>query len=185
MKVLFDNIPPEMKAVNNWVCWKFQKRNGRKTKIPYNPKTGGMAKSNNPKTWASYETAVNALSGGTYDGIGFELGSSPFVGIDIDHCIEGGAVNKEAQKIIDDFTGYVELSPSGAGVHIIVKADIADGKGRRKGNIEIYPAGRFFTVTGNVIPGYEKYPQREKPCKRLSPLWTLKRHCRNYRRIPL
>lgn len=167
MKVLFDNIPPEMKAVNNWVCWKFQKRNGRKTKIPYNPKTGGMAKSNNPKTWASYETAVNALSGGTYDGIGFELGSSPFVGIDIDHCIEGGAVNKEAQKIIDDFTGYVELSPSGAGVHIIVKADIADGKGRRKGNIEIYPAGRFFTVTGNVIPGYEKISTEGKALQAL------------------
>ena len=129
MDIQFNNVPPEMKAVNNWVCWKFQKRNGRKTKIPYNPKTGGMAKSNNPKTWASYETAVNALSGGTYDGIGFELGSSPFVGIDIDHCIEGGAVNKEGQKIIDDFTGYVELSPSGTGVHIIVKADIADERG--------------------------------------------------------
>lgn len=48
MKVLFDNIPPEMKAVNNWVCWKFQKRGGKNTKIPYNPKTGGMAKSNSP-----------------------------------------------------------------------------------------------------------------------------------------
>ena len=58
MKVLFDNIPPEMKAVNNWVCWKFQKRGGKNTKIPYNPKTGGMAKSNSPETWASFDTAV-------------------------------------------------------------------------------------------------------------------------------
>lgn len=167
MKVLFDNIPPEMKAVNNWVCWKFQKRGGKNTKIPYNPKTGGMAKSNSPETWASFDTAVNAFSGGTYDGIGFELGSSPFVGIDIDYCIEGGVVNKEGQKIIDDFTGYVELSPSCKGIHIIVKADIADGKGRRKGNIEIYPAGRFFTVTGNVIPGYEKISTEGKALQAL------------------
>ena len=167
MKVLFDNIPPEMKAVNNWVCWKFQKRGGKNTKIPYNPKTGGMAKSNSPETWASFDTAVNAFSGGTYDGIGFELGSSPFVGIDIDHCIEGGVVNKEAQKIIDDFASYTELSPSCKGIHIIVKAGIADGKGRRKGNIEIYPAGRFFTVTGNVIPGYEKISTEGKALQAL------------------
>ena len=167
MKVLFDNIPPEMKAVNNWVCWKFQKRGGKNTKIPYNPKTGGMAKSNSPETWASFDTAVNAFSGGTYDGIGFELGSSPFVGIDIDYCIEGGVVNKEAQKIIDDFASYTELSPSGAGVHIIVKADIADGRGRRKGNIEIYPAGRFFTVSGNALAGHGKISTGDDALKRL------------------
>lgn len=167
MNIQFDNIPPEMKTINNWVCWRYETRNRKKTKIPYNPKTGGMAKSNSPETWASYDDAVTAFSGGSYDGIGFEFGNSPFVGIDIDHCIEGGVVNKEGQKIIDDFTGYVELSPSGAGVHIIVKADIADGKGRRKGNIEIYPAGRFFTVTGNVIPGYEKISTEGKALQAL------------------
>ena len=167
MNIKFDNIPPEMKAVNNWVCWKFQKRGGKNTKIPYNPKTGGMAKSNSPETWASFDTAVNAFSGGTYDGIGFELGSSPFVGIDIDHCIKDGQLSKESEKIISDFKSYTELSPSGTGIHIIVKADIEDGRGRRKGNIEIYPAGRFFTVTGNVIPGYEKISTDEKALQAL------------------
>lgn len=167
MNIQFDNIPPEMKAINNWVCWRYEERNGKETKIPYNPKSGSMAKSNSPKTWVNYDDAVTAFSGGSYDGIGFEFGNSPFVGIDIDHCIEGGVVNKEAQKIIDDFTGYVELSPSGAGVHIIVKADIADGKGRRKGNIETYPAGRFFTVTGNVIPGYKKISTEGKALQAL------------------
>ena len=137
MNIQFDNIPPEMKAINNWVCWRYEERNGKETKIPYNPKSGSMAKSNSPKTWVNYDDAVTAFSGGSYDGIGFEFGNSPFVGIDIDHCIEGGVVNKEAQKIIDDFASYTELSPSCKGIHIIVKADIADGRGRRKGNIEI------------------------------------------------
>lgn len=185
MKVLFDNIPPEMKAVNNWVCWKFQKRGGKNTKIPYNPKTGGMAKSNSPETWASFDTAVNAFSGGSYDGIGFELGNSPFVGIDIDHCIKDGQLSKESEKIISGFKSYTELSPSGTGIHIIVKADIEDGRGRRKGNIEIYPAGRFFTVTGNVIPGYEKISTDEKALQALISIVDAKKPMKELPQNPL
>lgn len=185
MNIQFDNIPPEMKAINNWVCWKFQKRNGRKTKIPYNPKTGGMAKSNSPETWASFDTAVNAFSGGSYDGIGFELGNSPFVGIDIDHCIKDGQLSKESEKIISGFKSYTELSPSGTGIHIIVKADIEDGRGRRKGNIEIYPAGRFFTVTGNVIPGYEKISTDEKALQALISIVDAKKPMKELPQNPL
>lgn len=185
MNIKFDNIPPEMKAVNNWVCWKFQKRGGKNTKIPYNPKTGGMAKSNSPETWASFETAVNAFSGGSYDGIGFELGNSPFVGIDIDHCIKDGQLSKESEKIISDFKSYTELSPSGTGIHIIVKADIEDGRGRRKGNIEIYPAGRFFTVTGNVIPGYEKISTDEKALQALISIVDAKKPMKELPQNPL
>lgn len=185
MKVWFDNIPPEMKAVNIWVCWKFQKRGKKNTKIPYNPKNGSMAKSNSPETWASFETAVNAFSGGSYDGIGFELGNSPFVGIDIDHCIKDGQLSKESEKIISDFKSYTELSPSGTGIHIIVKADIEDGRGRRKGNIEIYPAGRFFTVTGNVIPGYEKISTDEKALQALISIVDAKKPMKELPQNPL
>lgn len=185
MNIKFDNIPPEMKAVNNWVCWKFQKRGGKNTKIPYNPKTGGMAKSNSPETWASFDTAVNAFSGGSYDGIGFELGNSPFVGIDIDHCIKDGQLSKESEKIISGFKSYTELSPSGTGIHIIVKADIEDGRGRRKGNIEIYPAGRFFTVTGNVIPGYEKISTDEKALQALISIVDAKKPMKELPQNPL
>ena len=48
--------------------WKFEKRNGKRTKIPFNAETGEFAKSNDKSTWSSYENAVNAEG---VDGIGF------------------------------------------------------------------------------------------------------------------
>ena len=46
------------------------------------------------------------------------------------------------------FNSYTEFSPSGKGLHIIVKAKLP-GKGRKKGNYEAYSAKRFFTFTGS------------------------------------
>ena len=41
-----------LKKMPIWVNWKLEERNGKKTKIPYNPRTGGKAQSNNPHTWS-------------------------------------------------------------------------------------------------------------------------------------
>src|SRR5690606_29554285 len=56
----------------------------------------------------------------------------------------------EAQEIIKILDSYTEYSPSGTGVHILCKG-IIPPKDRRKGNIEMYSEGRFFTVTGKVL----------------------------------
>ena len=74
----------------------------------------------------------------------------PFAGIDLDKCRdpESGEIEPWAQEILDRVPGaYVEASPSGRGMHIIVKGKVRDG-GMRKGKIEMYSCGRFFTVTG-------------------------------------
>jgi primase-polymerase (primpol)-like protein len=54
--------------------------------------------------------------------------------------------------MIRRFGSYTELSPSGAGVHILIKAKLS-GKGRRTGQIELYDSGRYFTVTGKHVSG--------------------------------
>ncbi len=159
-----EQIPKEMKQCKNWVCWHWEERNGKKTKIPYFPETGRPAKSNDPNTWTTYENAITCKN--RYSGIGFMLGSSPFVGIDIDHCIHDGKADSEAQIIIDNLDSYTEYSPSGAGIHIIVKADIGE-KGRRKGPLEIYPQGRYFTVTGDVYQGRKTINIRDHELKSL------------------
>lgn len=41
-------------------CWKYEERNGRKTKVPYQPETGLGAKSNDPYSFVPYKTAVQA-----------------------------------------------------------------------------------------------------------------------------
>lgn len=61
-----------------------------------------------------------------------------------------GAIEPWAQEIIDRFSSYTEASPSGTGVHIIARGTLPDG-GRKKGDLEIYGEGRYFTATGDAI----------------------------------
>ena len=53
----FENIPAELTALPQWVCWRYEERGGKKTKSPINAKSNGRltyAKSNDPATWASH-----------------------------------------------------------------------------------------------------------------------------------
>ena len=59
-KVNFVNIPAELKANASFCLWKLEKRNGKPTKVPYNPVTGGMAKTNDPSTFSDFNTAMKA-----------------------------------------------------------------------------------------------------------------------------
>ena len=144
MVVNVENIPQEMKKLPNWVLWRYEERDGRKTKIPYSV-TGARAKSNDPETWASFGEVVRLAE--RYDGIGFMLGMSPYVGVDVDHCLDTAEKKMRAEQLVRDCNTYAEISPSGTGLHIIGKADLE--KGFRSGGIEVYPSGRYFTVTGN------------------------------------
>ena len=78
----------------------------------------------------------------------------PYVGIDLDGCRDPitGKMMEGAQKIIDNLDSYTEVSPSGTGVKIICRGT-KPGKKCRKGDIEMYEHGRFFTVTGNHLAG--------------------------------
>lgn len=152
----WERIPQELRAFNNWVCFSFEERNGKRTKVPYCPLTGKRAKSNDPSTWGSFTDAVDKADF-LYDGIGFMFSCSPYVGIDLDHCIENGVMTDLAKDAIMTLQSYAEYSPSGTGVHIICRGQLPVGGNRNdKTGIEMYATGRYFTMTGNVIPGYEQ-----------------------------
>lgn len=157
MTTYLSNIPDELKQLNNWCVWKFENRNGKRTKIPFNAATGEFAKSNDKSTWSSYETAVNAEG---VDGIGFFF-EPPYLGIDIDDIDDdlhrfkqGDKLDNIVSEFNEAFKSYTEVSPSGNGLHIIIKGKIP-GSRRRKGNIEMYDSGRFFTMTGKNIGKYK------------------------------
>lgn len=157
MTTYLSNIPDELKQLDNWCVWKFENRNGKRTKIPFNAETGEFAKSNDKSTWSSYETAVNAEG---VDGIGFFF-EPPYLGIDIDDIDDdlhrfkqGDKLDNIVSEFNEAFKSYTEVSPSGNGLHIIVKGKIP-GSRRRKGNIEMYDSGRFFTMTGKNIGKYK------------------------------
>ena len=156
----YKNIPENLKVLKQWVCFKLEhnEKKGKADKIPKDPRTGYNAKANDPATWSDYQTAVNALSKYGFDGIGIEFANGIF-GVDLDNVIEGGKLTAEARDIIKTLDSYTEYSPSGTGIHILCKGSIPD-KDRRKGNVEMYSEGRFFTVTGKVVGAAKEVQER-------------------------
>ncbi|MDA1680327.1 MULTISPECIES: phage/plasmid primase, P4 family [Bacillus cereus group] len=150
----FNEIPTELKSLPQWVLWRKEERNGKPTKIPYQA-NGEMAQANNRRTWSTLATAVKFYLEGDYDGIGFVFSRQDnYIGIDIDKCVVAGKTNTFATEIIDTVDSYTEFSPSGKGIHIIIKGNLPQsvlGTGRKntKHGLEIYSYGRFFTFTGN------------------------------------
>lgn len=151
MQIFYENIPAELKALPRWVCWKFEQRGGKVAKVPYTP-TGRRAKSNDPATWAAFDECRAAHEGGRFDGIGFQLDGSGIVGVDIDHARDAaGNWNTAAADITERLASYAEISPSGEGVHIFIKAVKPGSKSKNAAaGVEMYDTKRFFTVTGNL-----------------------------------
>lgn len=153
----YKNIPIELKELKQWVCW--GKPGAKERKQPFNPITNSPAKADKPTTWATYEDAVKAVKSAKYEGIGFML-TYGYIGIDLDHVITKRGLTSEAKEIIEAVDSYTEISPSGTGIHILVKGNIKldKNKNKIKGNeaIEMYAQGRYFTITGNV---YDKKSQ--------------------------
>jgi hypothetical protein len=143
-----------VKELAQWINWRYEERDGKLTKVPVCPHTGELAAVNRPETWGTYDKAVLASKEHGHDGVGFVFTEEdPYSGIDLDECRdpETGEVGDWATELVEQLNSYTELSPSGGGVHILVKAKLPLG-GRRKDQIEMYDTGRFFTVTGQHLP---------------------------------
>lgn len=165
----------ELKNLKQWVCYRLEPRPTQTDpdhlgKVPYNPITGYGAKAGDPSTWTDYETARKAVETGRYNGIGFELGSTGYCGIDIDHCITDAGLSDHAANIVNNIGSYTETSISGTGLHIIAKSAALEKNGYsnpKNGSgfdLEIYrptekkggtfagevEGGRFLTISGKV-----------------------------------
>jgi primase-polymerase (primpol)-like protein len=150
--VSLSTIPFELTEHPQWVGWRWgAERNGRREKVPYNPRTGQRASVSDPSTWATFEKAARVVK--RYDGLGFVLTrDDPFVGIDLDHCIDlgTGTIEEWAWEIIGCVRSYTEITPSGKGIRIFVRGSLPSS-GRRRGNVEIYDHSRFLTLTGQHL----------------------------------
>ena len=152
MQYNMNNIPEEMQALPNWCVWRLEKIDGRETKIPYNARTGEKAKSNDRATWCTFPEAAQKVESGKYKGVGFMLSDSPYVCVDLDHCLDGGEKEAWARGIVQMLGGYVEVSQSGTGLHIFGRASVQ--RGRRNDRIEIYPDKHFIAMTGSIYEGH-------------------------------
>lgn len=111
---------------------------------------GGMASSTDPATWSTYEDARKSDRG---TGLGFVLNGDGVACVDLDGVLSGGALDPRAAEFLaslDSF--YVEVSPSGSGIHAWVFGGSPDGRkvftldsGLK---VEWYSDARYLTVTG-------------------------------------
>ena len=149
-----ENFPPDMLALRRYVVWRYEERVGKSAKIPHvGDGSGAKASSTDPATWRGFEAAARAFLIGGYDGVGFVFSpGDPYAGVDLDYCRdpENAALETWASELIATLEGYAEVSPSGTGVHVIVRGVAPN---RQNGKVEAYSSGRYFTVTGRAIFG--------------------------------
>ncbi len=170
----------DLASRQTWVGWREEKGHGRRTKVPYDPRTGRRAESDNATTWASREEAESWTIKERGDGVGIMLcavDGAYLCGIDLDTCRDKdtGNIASWAQEIIDRFASYTEVSPSGTGAKIFFTFRGADlpaietlfndkhgrafkngGGGEHPPAIEVYRGRHYFTVTNESIGPHEE-----------------------------
>jgi putative DNA primase/helicase len=159
---LLDAIPAELRARRQWVTWRAERRPGseKPTKVPYNARTGRKASSADGDTWSTFEEVCAVAA--KYDGVGYMFrAEDQIVGIDLDGCRDPGtgALTLWAIEILGDTRSYTEISPSGRGLHILIRGTLAPGARKRRG-IEMYDSARYFTMTGRRL---EELPAEIRP----------------------
>ena len=131
-------VPSELIEYKQWVLWRKVDINGRVTKVPISPWSGKAAACDRPQTWSTFWRVRHAVRKYLCDGIGFVFTEAdPFCGIDLDQCRTiNGLIAPDVLELISRFESYTELSPSGTGAHVLIRAKLP-GKGRRTRRIEI------------------------------------------------
>lgn len=152
-------VPEELRMLPRWICWRYEVRDGKETKVPISPKTSKLTDATKLANGHPLAEALQALEkDSSLAGIGFLLGDG-IAGIDLDDCIdEHGTLSAPAESIVDEFASYTEYSPSGTGVKIFIRGKKPAGvtgcttpgePGLSK--IEVYDQKRYFAVTGHRI----------------------------------
>lgn len=179
------HMPHEMRRLPNWLPWVFLQKLGqpKKSKVPKqvrNPRYG--ADTTNPYHWGALQDALAAQIVGGLDGVGFVFTNTPFLGVDVDDAFDAfGRLYPWAEMIVNAFRdcAYIEMSPSGRGLHIITRGSLKPGcwnkvhpNGKGGGGvIEMYDTGRYFTVTGKVLFGCAAIGEGQEAADRLQSLY--------------
>lgn len=149
-----EHIPLELRNCRQWTLWRYEARGERWSKTPCRA-DGVPVNCLERKNQMPFAQALGFFSArrGVVHGIGFVLGDG-FGGLDMDGCVaEGGAIRQWAKGILRLFPTYAEISPSRQGIKLFFKTTSGSAINQRKGAVELYTGGRYFTVTGDKLDG--------------------------------
>ncbi|MEY2685804.1 MAG: hypothetical protein RL375_2 [Pseudomonadota bacterium] len=155
------SMPQAMRALPQWLVWRFEAYAGDKKprKVPYytsgRKRRGVQGSDEDRAELVGFDDAAGALQAGRWDGVGFAfLPGDGLIGIDIDGAVDPdtGEVSERCRAIIEACGSYTEWSPSGRGVHIIVAGESETFKDNNIG-LEVFCGRQFFTCTGRRWQG--------------------------------
>ena len=151
-----ENIPRCLRALDRWVCWRWEPQDDPAKKHKKRPQTPNHqpASTTNPATWSSFADVEAAYLADDWTGVGLVLPSG-LVGVDLDDCLTDGKLSAAAALIVSRLDTYCEISPSGTGVKLIGSGQLAPdlAKTCHKRGVELYDehSARYFTLTGRRI----------------------------------
>jgi hypothetical protein len=167
LNVIAEHAPACLRERRQWVAWRYIERDGKQTKAPVNPHTGGLADSTDPSTWGEFQDSFDACQqDANLAGVGFVFTpDDPYCGVDLDDCIDtqSGEVKGWAVDVVNQLDSYTEISPSGSGFKVFLEANKPGRRCRKAyhdGEVEVYDRDRFFTVTGQWL---EQCPAEIQP----------------------
>lgn len=144
-----DPIPAAMQRMDQWV-----RHTDRKVPMSVGRGRSTVASSTDRSTWTTYRMAERSSAGA---GLGFVLSAEDrLVCIDLDHALVHGQVLPWAREIVDQLPAtYIEVSPSGEGLHVWGRGHVGRGRRIRRGQaaVEVYDRGRYICVTRKPFEG--------------------------------
>lgn len=142
-------LPQQLQHYPQWANWHHDK-------VIRNSRTGRNGSSTDISTWSTFAQAVKADPERlvfVFDRI------NGLVGLDVDGCRDPktGELDARATSLIERFpTAYWEISLSGTGLHGIGYGVLPnDLGGTHPKGVGIFWHGRYFVMTGTVLPGHE------------------------------
>ena len=154
-----DGVPRALTELSRWLCWKPVRRDGEWTKEPRDaaaPEHDHSVSATDDANLTAFTTAADAATDRDDRGLGFTFrADGPLVGVDLDDCRDPdtGELTERAETIVESLESYAEVSPSGTGVHVIVRGELTEDDRNRNDGVEVYDRGRYFTVTGDHLEG--------------------------------
>ena len=152
-----DNMQ-ELKVMHIWICWKYEIKSGKRTKVPKSAAGGATGTTERwRKTWVTYDDAILAKERINADGVGFILPKGYFF-LDID----GRSVNDAfAKRLLKRFDTYSEYSVSGNGIHIYGKCDLSKIPTYTDKNGDLKLSKNFYQKTpamvlSCILPGLQE-----------------------------
>lgn len=170
-----EGIPASMLDTPRWAPWRavWNEKKKKYEKIPHRARQPGYGLSTkSTQGWAPFHVAmaVYLQNPGKFAGVGYLVtgekvagaaadvfAPGDLAGVDLDHCRDAatGEIAPWAAEVIAKLDSYTEVSPSGTGLRVMVRAGLdADTIDHQRG-IEIYGGtqARFVTITGQRVDG--------------------------------